>query len=501
MSSTKLIEKCGIVALYTPKFTHLLNLALLAAGGVQHRGQQGAGIALQTRKSLKTYKDAGLLHDVFTPKVVKKLNFASRFVLVHCRYGTYGAYQKENLQPCIVQTKNGDKITVIHNGEFTAINDLRKKLHSRYSPGTSDTYLFAQFLAQQEGTNWEEKIIKALSRVAGAYSLFIAVNNVLFAARDPLGIKPLIYGKIHGGWLLASETHAFDKVGAKILGEIRKGEIILIDKNGFKFVNQTKGKNHFCDFEWAYFSRPNSLLPTHEKNDDYKKPKNWLSITLFRERCGRTLAHEFPIQNATFAVGVPDSGINITTAFANKLNIPYRQVIVRDHFDPNGSQRLFMRDDQKEEIKKKVLGKLSLVPDKNIWKNAIVVIGDDSIVRGNVSRRVTEAVFKRGAKEVHWIIGFPPVVDRCHLGISMRTKAELLAVRHRANAEKIARDIGATSVHYISPTGFIQARLLTKKPVIPKNPKEIFLVNGGCGGCLTGIYPVDKIGNFYKIPT
>lgn len=495
----KLEEKCGIVGVFSKRYTANLPLALLAAGGVQHRGQQGTGLVVKSRKRLLSCKDNGLLQQVFTTQKIKQYNKRSLWILVHCRYGTHGSYQKENLQPCIVTAKNGDQIAIVHNGEFAASANINNMLQKKLPRGTSDTYLFAQLLAQTEGETWEEKIITAFSKITGAFSLIIGVNDTLYAARDPFGIRPLIIGKIDNGWLIASETHAFDKVGAKVVRELQKGEIIRINKRGLKVIKEkSREPHHFCDFEWAYFSKPNSLLSTNEHREQYKNPDEWLAVNAFRERCGNELSKEAPVRNATFAVGVPDSGIALTTAYCHQLHIPYRQVIIRDHFDPNGIQRLFMRDDQKELIGKKVLGKLSLIPDKYIWKDAIVVVGDDSIVRGNVSAQITKAIYALGAKEIHWIIGFPQIMHRCHLGVSIRTRQELIAPQFNGNPKRIAKAIGATSVNYISSIGFVKARMLNSEVKIPKNPQEIFLRNGGCGGCITGLYPVGRKGEIYN---
>ncbi len=494
-------EKCGILAIFNKSYTANLPLALLAAGGVQHRGQQGAGIALQYKKTMKQFAGNGLLRDVFKPSVIQRLNKPSKWTLIHCRYGTHGGYDKRNLQPCIVTSREGEKIAIIHNGEFVATDLIKKKISKKFPPDISDTYLFAQLLAETEGLTWEHRVIHALSQVDGAYSLMIGIKNKLFIARDRSGLRPLVIGQWKDKWIVASETHALSKIGAFIIREVKRGEIACIDSKGLTIIKhgETSGTRHFCDFEWAYFGRPESLVPTHEKEDDSKNPENWLALSSFRERSGALIAKESPIYNASFAFGMPDSGMAVAMGYANALHIPYRQVIIRDHFDPNGSQRLFMRDDQKKRIGKKVLGKLSLIPDKNIWKNAIVVIGDDSIVRGNVTTRITKAIFAMGAKEVHWIIGYPPVTHPCHLGVSIRTTAELIASQHNADPVKIAKKIKATSVHYISPEAFIQARLLTSNIKKTKNPKDIFLHNGGCGGCVTGKYPVAKDGTVYEV--
>lgn len=497
---TVLQEKCGILAIFNKTYTSNVPLALLAAGGVQHRGQQGAGIALQYKKEIKQFTGNGLLRDVFTPSVVKRLNKPSKWMLVHCRYGTHGGYDKRNLQPCMVTSKEGEKIAVIHNGEFVATEEIKKKISKKFPADISDTYLFAQLLGETEGLTWEHRVIHALSQVNGAYSLMIGIRNKLFIARDAQGIRPLVIGQLKNRWIVASETHALDKVGAYVIREVKRGEITCIDSKGLTIIKHgEKSKtSHFCDFEWAYFGRPETLVSTNEHEDDSKHPDNWLAISSFRERCGEAIAKDVEIKNATFAFGMPDSGMAVAMGYANALNIPYRQVIIRDHFDPNGAQRLFMRDDQKKRIGKKVLGKLSLIPDRKIWKDAIVVIGDDSIVRGNVTKKITRAVMAMGAKEVHWIIGYPPVAHPCHLGVSIRTTAELIAAQNDSDPVKIAKRIGATSVNYISPERFIQSRLLDSDIEKTKDPKDIFLKNGGCGGCVTGRYPLSKDGHIYE---
>lgn len=493
-------DKCGILGIHTlsPKLN--FPVALLAAAGLQHRGQHGAGVAMQTDSGLKWYAGRGLLKNAFPKGMIKRFTMPSLWTMVHLRYGTSGDYRSCNLQPISVQAPNGDTISVIHNGEFPAIDKLRAMVKKKPIPkGASDTYLFANILAEQEGADWDEKIKKTIDSVTGAFSLIIGVNDSLYCIRDKWGIRPLILGRLaDGSWIAASETHAFTKINIKALRRLKRGEILKIDKNGPHTIREGNAKpGNFCDFEWAYFSRPNSEAPTRENDNDLEYSKDWISFSLFRKRCGEALAKEIKIPNASFVVGVPDSGVAFSTGFAYGAQIPYAQVILRDHFDPNGMHRLFMRDDQIQSISQKVLGKLSLLPDSQVWENAIVVIGDDSIVRGNVSKRITKAIFDLGAKEVHWVVGFPPVSYPCHLGVSMRTRNELIAAQFDADPKKIAAAIGATSVNYISPEGFIKARKSSSHIVKPENPKEIFMANGGCAGCITGIYPVAKDGSVY----
>lgn len=467
------------------------SLALTAAGGVQHRGQQGAGVAIKTEKDLIVTRSDGLLRQIFPSPVLPSFDSLSKWILIHCRYGTSGDYDERNLQPCIAKDKDLTA-ALVHNGEFTSIDNLKKKLPFTLSEEISDSYVFTKFFENSLGKTWEEKLINSLKETKGSYSLIIGTGNEMFVVRDNFGIRPLIFGETENGFIFASETHALDKINAKIIREISPGEILKVTNNGPVVIKKgVKDKSHFCDFEWAYFSRPDSLANTNEKKAQGRNPDSWLSFSNFRNRCGKILAKESPI-NADFVIGIPDSGIQIATGYARALKIPYQQYIIRDHFDENGLFRLFMRDDQKQLIGQKVLGKLSLVPDLKIWKNAIVLLADDSIVRGNVSTQITKAVFAIGAKEVHWLIGFPPVAFPCHLGVSIRTREELIAYNCQNDSKKIAEEIGATSVNYISNAGFIKARSIFTK-VKKITDKKVFLENNGCGGCITGIYPIDKI--------
>lgn len=491
-------DKCGLVALYAPDYGEQLSFALLAAGGVQHRGQQMAGMVLQAEAGPVRFAGAGLLKEVFTPEIISQYNRPALWTMIHCRYGTHGGYETFNSQPLLEVSKQGQLFAVAHNGEFIVTDELKSYAAKEHEGKVSDTYLFTQLLAQASGNSWEEKVINTLGQVKGAFSLVIGVEDKLFVARDDFGLRPLVVGRFGEGWVVASETHALDKVGATPERIVGNGEIIRIDRQGLVVLrrpNQTAA--NFCDFEWAYFGRPDSLWPIDQAGDKANHPETWLSFARFRERCGEIMAQEAPLPTATFVAGVPDSGIAVATGYAAGSRLPYRQVIIRDHFDPNGEQRLFMRDDQMEKIGARVLGKLSLVADPEIWQDASVVIADDSIVRGNVSAQITRAIFAAGAREVHWVIGFPPISHPCHLGVSMRTGRELIAHQMRVNHQLVAEAIGATTVHYISPTGFLQARLL-HGPMVPDDPQEIFLHNGGCGGCVTGRYPISQEGVVYE---
>lgn len=491
-------EKCGIVGIYNPADTsEHVTLGLSATEGVWHRGQQGLGVAMQTQRGLlKEVRRGATMQEVFTSELRDKFNGHNKadWSLYHCIYGTAGGYGDENLQPIIVDTPYGTA-TIVHNGQF--VGELSPKQEEDPRKGVSDTYLFAQLLAIAEGDSWEERILSTIDKAKGAYSLIIGVEDKLFVARDQFGIRPLVLGKIGNGWIAASETIALSKLKIPTQRAVKNGEVIRIDENGLKTIREgSRGSGNFCDFEWAYFSRPDSLWPTSESQ--FNSPEEWLSFLVFRERCGEIMAREHPM-NLDFVVGVPDSGVAFGTGYANALRIPYRQVVLRDHYKVEDEQRTFMNDKNLGEIGVRVTNKLSVVEDPRIWEGKVVGIADDTIVRSNVSKALTKVLQYLGAKEIHWFAGFPPVIETCHLGVSMRKRLELVAARNNGDVKAIAREIGATSVNYISPEGFLRAKN-DNSFVLPEDPKEIFLANGGCGGCVTGLYPISKDGLIFEGP-
>lgn len=500
----ELQERCGIVALFSAHPTKQLEPMLMAAGGVQHRGQHGVGYASwsEAEQHRKPFTHTGLVLEAFTPHVFKRLNVPSNWSLFHCRYGTDGGYDEGNLQPVQAVTPDGQHISVIHNGQFVDTAGMRALLHKDISETASDTVLFTQLLAQSEESSWDEKILHTIDMVKGAYSVVVGVNGAIYAMRDEFGIRPLILGNVPGvGYMIASETNAFDKVGGHVLRQLNPGEVIRIDVNDLTVLRQgitDAEHSHGCDIEWAYFSHPSSLFPLVHGEGAERGNHQWESYQQFRHNCGIVVARESPIPNADFVIGVPDSGIAFANGYASAMKLPYQPIIYRDHFDKNGRNRLFLMDHDKAAIRTNVLGKLLINPDRALWEGKIVVLGDDSIIRGSVSAAITRAIFSLGAREVHWVVGFPPVVDRCHLGVSIRTHEELVAQRHDGDEKRIAQAIGATSVHYISPRGFLAAKLHTDSLQNPQQEKNIFLANQSCGGCVTGVYPIGAHGEIYQ---
>lgn len=486
---------CGIVARTDPSgnIADMLETGLRATEGVWHRGQQGLGNAIQTQEGIEHRVIRGTMDQAF-PYIVsefKGMTGPSPWGLFHCLYGTNGGYGNENLQPIVVNTPEG-QLAVIHNGQF--VGELAGDSPEKRD-GISDTNKFAHMLAKEEGNSWEERVVSALSKAKGAYSLAIGVGDKLFIARDPQGIRPFVLGKMGEGWIAASETLALDKAGVEPLRMVRAGEIIRIDNNGLKVIKDGDGAGNFCDFEEAYFMDPNSRIPlSHEDNDH---PERWISLLSLRQRWGEAMFEETReiAKRADFIVGVPDSGIPFATGYANASGLKYIPAIRRDHYTPDRVGRTFQQYGF-EDIERRVMIKQSINPDPNIWRGRVVIVLDDSIVRSKVSAYLTKLMFSFGAAEVHWMSSFHKVRHICFTGIDMRTLGELVASRNDGYNDRIAREIGATSVNYLSSEGFIRAK--RKELIVPENPREIYLANDGCGGCITGLYPISREGIIYQ---
>ena len=423
-------EKCSLVAIYTPIPTSQFDTAWNAAIGVQHRGLHGAGFAQETKKGFKTHTGKGHLNQVFSPTVVRKrrLQRDTRWTLFHTRYGTSGNYDDKNIQPCVATASDGTNVAVIHNGEFPGTDQLRRSLNRPQPKGASDTYLFTRLLAQNKKGAWSDALVETLKGVSGAYSLVVGCDEGLLVARDSHGIRPLVMGNLNNSWVIASETSALSRIGVDTLREISPGEIVRFGADGITTLQASQGEPRAsCVLEMAYFSRPDSKLPKFIDPDDGTHPERWISYSLFRQRCGEILADEAPIPGVSFIVGIPDSGIPVATGFAARARVPYYRYIMRERYSPDGQERTFMRDDNRNKIKIIIGEKLVIITDPEIWEDKIVGFGEDSIIRGDVAEKITRTVLSLGAREVHWRVAFPPVTHTCHLGVSLRTLEELIA--------------------------------------------------------------------------
>lgn len=502
-------EECGIVALFNnDENTAIGNIqiALAAAYGLQHRGQHGAGgVYWNSDGQMVVRRRDGLLKDCFTNPLTDTqageipFNLSDRTLTatLQTRYGSKGGYATKHLQPCTGITVHGEEFAVVANGQFTGINAMKQKLSYQLSEDPNDTFIYARKVAETPGKNRDEIIMNAVNEVNGAFSMAILFKDAVYVARDEFGLRPYWLGKIgENGWVAASETHALEKIRVETVGEVKRDSILRFDARGITTLREgKKGPGNFCAFEHPYFSRPDSLYASYDDNGDLLSIDDLKTELEFRELSGEIMSKEAPL-DLDVVIGIPDSGVPMGIGYARGSGIPYAQWIMRDHFDTNSDQRLFQGDNEMHAIIKKVIRKLSVLPKRSLWNGKRVGLVDDSIVRGNVSAQLTHVLQDLGAKEVHWISGFPPVRHTCHLGVSMRTHEELIAARHKGNLQAIADEIGATSINYITPDQFIFA--LNGIVNVGFDPNEIFLNNGLCGGCTNGTYPISEEGVIYK---
>lgn len=483
-------EKCGLFALRSKQPRILFDDLLYGGIGVQNRGQNGAGMVIGgDNREYTEHKDEGLIKDIFRDAVVQKFQRDSTWGIVQCRYGTNGDYRAENNQPCTITDNNGTRITVAHNGEFVGLEKYKN------DPNVSDTWVFTKALAESEGGNWEERIINTLAKMKGAFSLVIGIGDTLYITRDEFGIRPLLIGNLNDDWVVASETTSFVNIGAdlKLLREVKPGEIIRIDCSGATTIKEGNYKKKSeCIFEFPYTRSPHSLY--------CDKDGVWRSIYEFRQRSGQYLAEQFRQQQREidFIIGIPESGIPIAEGFHNELGRPINNVITKkpSQYYLNLPTRTFMNDKEMTSIPETVLQKLSFVPDGKIYEGKRIACVDDSVVRSSTSKIIIKTLMDLGAKSVDWVSGLPMVVNSCHLGISIRSKEELIAFKKHNDPTEIAESIGARSITFITPENIIRAAN-NGEFVIPERDEEIFMANGFCGGCLGGVYPVSRDGKDY----
>ena len=441
---------CGIFGIYNhPEASNHTYLGLYA---LQHRGQESAGIVSSDEKKLHHYRQMGLVSEVFSKEILKKLSGKS--AIGHVRYSTAGSSELKNAQPFVVDYANG-MISVAHNGNLTNASIIRSQLETQGSifQSNMDTEVIVHLIARSREKTFVEKTIHALKQVEGAYSLLFLTEKEMVAARDPLGFRPLVLGSLKDSPVVASETCAFDLIGANFIREIEPGEILLINEKGIKsFQPFPQKQRHQCIFEFIYFARPDSFIFNH-------------NVYEMRKSFGSQLSQESPA-NVDMAIPIPDSGFPATLGYAAQSNLPLELGMIRNHY----IGRTFIEPEQRI----RHFGvKIKLNPVKELLKGKKVVIVDDSIVRATTSRKIVKMFRNAGAKEVHVRISSPPITDPCFFGIDTPKKSELIASSHQVR--EIQKFIHATSLNYLSIEGL-------KKCV--KGEEENF-----CYACFTGDYP------------
>ncbi len=454
-------DKCGVFGIYGVRNAGALTYLGLYA--LQHRGQESCGIITANSGGFHSRFGMGLVNEVFASQDdIKSLKGYS--AIGHNRYSTTGSSSPENIQPLVINYSRG-YLAIGHNGNLTNYQQVKRELEKAGSiiRTTSDTEVILHLLARSKKETIEKALAESLNKVVGAYSLVLLTPRQLVAARDPAGVRPLALGRRRSAWVVASETCAFDLIGAKYVRDVEPGEIIVIDKKGLhSYPNLLKKGTHaFCIFEFIYFSRPDSKI-------------YGTNVDKVRRRLGRALAKEHPVE-ADIVISVPDSSNTAALGFSEESGIPYDIGLIRNHY----VGRTFIRPEQQiRDLDARI--KFNVV--KGVIKNKRVVVVDDSLVRGTTSKKLVKLLREAGAREVHLRLSSPPIISPCFYGIDMPTKRELIA-SHKS-VEAIRRFLGADSIGYLSINQMLE---------MPSLPKEKF-----CTACFSGKYPIDinhKLGN------
>jgi len=428
----KFKDECGVfgIAGHVDAARH----TYLGLYGLQHRGQESAGIVSSDGVRLHRERGMGYVADVFSPEVLERL--VGTFALGHVRYSTYGESTSANAQPILIESWRGP-IAIAHNGNLVNAAQLRHQLEAEGAifQSTSDTEVVLHLLARSSEENLDAALLDVLRFVRGAFSLLLLTPTRLYAIRDPYGVRPLCFGQMNGGHVVASETCAFDLIGAKYIRDVEPGEILSIGDDGLRSLTLGSSERRaHCIFEHVYFSRPDSLV--------FER-----SVHQSRHEMGRELALECPVA-ADVVVPVPDSGVTAALGYAEASGIPFDFGLIRNHYvgrtfiEPRQSIRHFGV-------------KVKLNPVKRILSGRRVILIDDSIVRGTTSRKIVEMVRNAGASEVHLRISSPPTVGPCYYGIDTPTSSELIA--NNKTVRQIEEFTRADSLGYLSIEGLRKA--------------------------------------------
>jgi len=443
---------CGIFGVYN--HPEAANLTYLGLHALQHRGQESAGIVSYDGEKYYSHLQMGHVVDIFTREIINKLKgFAA---IGHVRYSTTGSSLLQNAQPFMVNYFRGT-LAVAHNGNLVNYEVLKQKLEAEGSifQSSMDTEVIVHLIARSHSNDIIDRIKEALYQVKGAYSLIFLTEGKLIAVRDTFGFRPLVLGKIKDGYVVSSETCAFDLIEAEYIREIEPGEILIIDRDGIKKdkLHGEKKRKSFCVFEHIYFARPDSIV--FGKN-----------VYVLRKKLGKILAQEHPV-DADLVVPVPDSGIPSAIGYSEESQIPFELGLIRNHY----VGRTFI--EPKQSIRHFGV-KIKLNSLKDVLKGKKIVLIDDSIVRGTTSRKIVKMLKAAGAKEVHMRISSPATYYPCFYGIDTPTRRELIASSH--SIDEIRKYITADSLAYLSIEG------------LKKGIGEDF--NKYCYACFDGDYPV-----------
>ena len=443
-------EACGLFGVWAPG-EEVARLAYFGLYALQHRGQESAGIAVSDGTDILVYKELGLVSQVFNEAALATLQ--GDLGIAHTRYSTTGSTTWDNAQP-VFKTDGQRSIALGHNGNLVNTAELAREA-GWHGAATTDSDLVAALLARaMDGGSIEEAAPKVLPTLEGAFCFVIMDERTVYAARDPLGLRPLSIGKLPNGFVFASETCALDIVGATHIRDVEPGEIVMVDDRGLRSTRFAESpRRALCVFEFVYLARPDSRL-------------NGYAVHLARREMGRLLAAEHPT-DADLVIPVPDTGTSAAQGYAEVAGIPYGEGLVKNRY----VGRTFIEPSQSLRDRGVKL-KLNPIPEAIRGKRLVVV--DDSIVRGTTTRQIIQALREAGAAEVHTRITCPPIKWPCFYGIDMSTRQELIA--SDLTVEQVREFVGADSLGYLSLEGMVRATV---------SPKDDY-----CRACFDGEYPV-----------
>ncbi|MFS0655508.1 amidophosphoribosyltransferase [Bacillus sp. 179-C3.3 HS] len=450
-------EECGVFGVWghneAPQITYY------GLHSLQHRGQEGAGIIATDGENMTSHKGLGLVTEVFQNGELKDLKGKS--AIGHVRYATSGGGGFENVQPLFFRSQNNGSLALAHNGNLVNASQLKQQLENQGSifQTSSDTEVLAHLIKRSGYLDLKDQIKNALSMLKGAYAFLIMTEKEMIVALDPNGLRPLSLGMLGDAYVIASETCAFDVVGATYLRDVEPGEMLIINDEGLKSERFSMNINRsMCSMEYIYFSRPDSNI-------------NGINVHSARKNLGKKLAEEAHVE-ADVVTGVPDSSISAAIGYAEATGIPYELGLIKNRY----VGRTFIQPSQSLR-EQGVRMKLSAV--RGVVEGKRVVMVDDSIVRGTTSRRIVKMLREAGATEVHVRISSPPIAHPCFYGIDTSTHEELIASSH--SVEEIRQEIGADSIAFLSVDGLMDG--IGRKYDDPQR--------GQCLACFTGKYPTE----------
>jgi len=441
---------CGIVGIYNHK--EAATLTYLGLYALQHRGQEGVGIASFDGKTNHLQKGKGLVADVFADRE-SLVNLPGKTAIGHVRYSTRGSCVSENIQPLAFKYK-GSQISIVHNGNLINLVEIRRDLESQGTlfQTTSDTEYIIHLFAHSVGDSIEEKFLNAFRRIKGAFSVMILFDNKLIIARDHRGFRPLCVGKLDGAYVFASETCALDLIGATYERDVKPGEMIILNEDEMKSYTIAPPEPKHCIFEYVYFSRPDSRI-----FGEY--------VDKTRRKLGKTLAMEKPVPEAEIVISVPDSSNTTAIGYSQRSDARFEIGLIRNHY----IGRTFIHPTQSL---RDFTAKIKFNPIGGVLKDRKVVVVDDSIVRGTTLRKLVRMLRFAGAKEIHIRIGSPPVKFPCYFGMDFPSREELIA--NQKSIAEIRKYLDVDSLGYISPEGLVDSMTLP--------------ANHFCTACFTGEY-------------